>query len=150
MTKKKKKSYFCSQTHGNSCIYRSRSSGPCSSFYNIQVTESIGALHRVLIQSPKCLSGEVSIRGESEGWLSGCLGALQRPSAMTPSGYSDTLQTSLAWAAKLSDCLLPTTGNLCTRPAHTLTPPAITNVFRLCLHTLPWLFHPMLTELPGC
>lgn len=81
-------------------------------------TESIGAPHRVLIQSPKCLTGEVSIRGESEGWLSGCLGALQRPSAMTPSGYTDTLQTTLAWAAGLSDCSQPTAGNLCSRPTH--------------------------------
>lgn len=138
------------QTYSNSVSSIQFPIGPCSSFYNMQVTESIGALHRVLIQSPKCLSGEVSIRGESEGWLSGCLGVLQRPSAMTPSGYTDTLQTSLARAARLNDCSLPTTGNLRTRPAHTLTPPAITNVFRLCLHMVPWLFHPMLTELRGC
>lgn len=92
--------------------------GLCSICQSIQVTVSIGALHRVLIQSSKCLTGEVSIRGESEGWLSGCLGALQRPSAMTPSGYTDTLQTTVAWAAGLSDCPQPATGNLCNRPTH--------------------------------
>lgn len=80
--------------------------------------ESIGALYRVLIQSPKCLTGEVSIRGESEGWLSGCLGALQRLRAMTPSGYTDTLQTSPAWAAGMSDFSQLTAGNLCAGPTH--------------------------------
>lgn len=59
---------------------------------------------------------------------------------MTPSGYSDTLQTGLSWAAGLSDCSLATSGN-CTQPAHTLTPPAIMNAFglRLRLRLLPLL-----------
>lgn len=97
--------------------------------------KSSGNLHRVRIQSLKCFSGEVSIRGESEGWLSGCLGALQRLSAMTPSGYSDTLQTTLAGAAGLTDCSLPTTGNLCTGPTplhHRPLP-----MYSPCLHIHP-------------